>query len=108
MTNLTLIETKRTTVLPAFKGICAGLLNSLWALIAPKDLRGVVPAPQATQPGRIESLESILGLFKSLKIRAPAAVDAIHSHFILESHPHPAPSSRPPSSEKLKSLKKIK
>ncbi len=30
----------------------------------------VVPARQATQPGGIGSLESILGLFRSLKIRA--------------------------------------
>ncbi len=30
----------------------------------------VVPARQATQPGGIGSLESILGLIKSLKIRA--------------------------------------
>jgi hypothetical protein len=29
-----------------------------------------VPARQATQPGGVGSLESILGLFKSLKIRA--------------------------------------
>jgi hypothetical protein len=32
--------------------------------------RVVVPARQATQPCRIGSLESILGLLKSLKIRA--------------------------------------
>ncbi len=32
--------------------------------------RVVVPARQATQPGGIGSLESILGLLKSLKIRA--------------------------------------
>jgi len=31
----------------------------------------VVSARQATQPGGIGSLESILGLLKSLKIRAP-------------------------------------
>ncbi len=31
--------------------------------------RVVVPARQATQPGVIGSLESILGLLKSLKIR---------------------------------------
>jgi hypothetical protein len=30
----------------------------------------VLPARQATQPGGIGSLESILGLLKSLKIRA--------------------------------------
>jgi hypothetical protein len=30
----------------------------------------VIPARQATQPGGIGSLESILGLLKSLKIRA--------------------------------------
>jgi hypothetical protein len=32
--------------------------------------RVVVPARHATQPGRIGSLESILALLKSLKIRA--------------------------------------
>jgi hypothetical protein len=32
--------------------------------------RVIVPARQATQPGGISSLESILGLLKSLKIRA--------------------------------------
>ncbi len=32
--------------------------------------RVVVPARQATQPGGIRSLESILGLLKSFKIRA--------------------------------------
>jgi hypothetical protein len=32
--------------------------------------RVVLPARQATQPGGIGSLESILGLLKSLKIRA--------------------------------------
>jgi hypothetical protein len=35
--------------------------------------RVVVPARQATQPGRNGSLESILGLLKSLKIRAQLA-----------------------------------
>jgi len=33
-------------------------------------IRFVVPARQTTQPGGIGSLESILGLLKSLKIRA--------------------------------------
>jgi hypothetical protein len=36
--------------------------------------RFVVPARQATQTGGIGSLESILGLLKSLKIRAQVAV----------------------------------
>ena len=35
--------------------------------------RVVVPARQATQPGGIGFLESILGLLKSLKIRARVA-----------------------------------
>jgi hypothetical protein len=34
----------------------------------------VVPACQPTQAGGIDSLESILGLLKSLKIRAPPIV----------------------------------
>jgi hypothetical protein len=38
----------------------------------------VVPARRATQPGGIGSLESILGLLKSLKIRAVANA-SIHS-----------------------------
>jgi hypothetical protein len=36
----------------------------------PSRKRVVVPVRQATQPGGIGSLESILGLLKSLKIRA--------------------------------------
>ncbi len=36
----------------------------------PSRNRVVVPARQATQPGGIGSLESILGLLKNLKIRA--------------------------------------
>jgi hypothetical protein len=43
--------------------------NNLWVL-EPSRNRVVVPAPQATHPGGIGSLESILGLIKSLKIRA--------------------------------------
>ncbi len=38
--------------------------------LLPSRNRVVVPARQATQPGGIGSLESILGLLKSLKIRA--------------------------------------
>jgi hypothetical protein len=37
---------------------------------SPSRNRVVVPARKATQPGRISSLESILGLLKGLKIRA--------------------------------------
>jgi hypothetical protein len=39
----------------------------------------VVPARQATQPGGIGSLESILGFLKSLKIRAQAAPDQLNT-----------------------------
>jgi hypothetical protein len=38
--------------------------------LEPSRNRVVVPARQATQPGGIGSLETILGLLKSLKIRA--------------------------------------
>jgi len=44
-------------------------LNNLWGW-EPSRNRVVVPAHQATQPGRMCSLESILVLLKSLKIRA--------------------------------------
>jgi hypothetical protein len=40
--------------------------------------RVVVPARQATQPGGIGSLESILGLLKSLKIRALDLADQLN------------------------------
>jgi hypothetical protein len=43
-------------------------LNNLWGLAIRN--RIVVPARQATLAGGIDSLESILGLFKILKIRA--------------------------------------
>ncbi len=43
-------------------------LNILWGW-EPSRNRVVVQARQATQPGNIGSLESILGLLKSLKIR---------------------------------------
>jgi hypothetical protein len=39
----------------------------------------VIPARQATQPGGIDSLESILGLLKSLKIRAPVYRRSVRS-----------------------------
>jgi hypothetical protein len=39
----------------------------------------VVPARKATQPGGIGSLESILGLLKSLKIRAQDLFQGIDS-----------------------------
>ncbi len=45
-------------------------LNNPWGLGTDYRNRVVVPASQATQPGGIGSLESILGLLKSLKIRA--------------------------------------
>ncbi len=45
-------------------------LNNLCGGYAPSRNRVVVPARQATQPGGIGSLESILGLLQSLKIRA--------------------------------------
>ncbi len=44
-------------------------LNNLWRLGTAKKNWVVVPARQATQPGVIGSLESILGLLKSWKIR---------------------------------------
>ncbi len=44
-------------------------LNNLWGLGTSRN-RVVVPARQATQLGGIGSLESILWLLKSLKIRA--------------------------------------
>ncbi len=44
-------------------------LNSLWGLKEPSTRRVAVPTRQATQAGRIDSLESIPGLLKSLKIR---------------------------------------
>jgi hypothetical protein len=46
----------------------AEILNNLWGY-EPSRNSVVVPARQATQPGEIGSLESILGFFKSLKIR---------------------------------------
>jgi hypothetical protein len=46
-----------------------GFLNNLWAQ-EPSRYRVVIPASQATQPAGIASWESILGLLKSLKIRA--------------------------------------
>jgi hypothetical protein len=53
---------------------CAGIFKqSMWA----RNRVGigiVVPARQATQPGGISSLESILRLLKSLKIRALACL----------------------------------
>ncbi len=45
----------------------AGILNNLWEL-EPSRNRVVVPDRQATQPGGIGALESILRLLKSLKI----------------------------------------
>ncbi len=44
-------------------------LNNLWGIGTSRN-RAVVPARQATQPVGIGSLESTLGLRKSLKIRA--------------------------------------
>ncbi len=44
-------------------------LNNLWGY-EPSRNRDVVPSRQATQSGGIRSLESIVGLLKSLKIRA--------------------------------------
>jgi hypothetical protein len=46
-----------------------GFLNNLWGL-GTKGNKVVVPARQAIQSGGIDSLESILGLLKSLKVRA--------------------------------------
>jgi hypothetical protein len=43
------------------------MLNNLWKLGTEYRNSVVVPARQATQPGGIGSLESILGLFYSLK-----------------------------------------
>jgi hypothetical protein len=43
--------------------------NNLWGASTSRN-RVIVPARQATQPGGIGFLESILGLLKSLKIRA--------------------------------------
>ncbi len=47
-------------------------LNNQWRLWEPGKNRIVVPARQVTQPGGIGFLELILGLLKSLKIRAQA------------------------------------
>ncbi len=43
--------------------------KTIYGCLEPSRNRVVVPASQATQPGRIGSLESILGPKKSLKIR---------------------------------------
>jgi hypothetical protein len=47
--------------------------------------RVVLPARQATQPSGIGSLESILGLLKSLKIRAQDSRPGIFSHRLVAS-----------------------
>jgi hypothetical protein len=47
----------------------AGILNNLWRKETNRN-KVVVPATQAPQPSGIGSKESILGLLKSLKIRA--------------------------------------
>ncbi len=52
-------------------------LNNLWGGGEPRRNRVVVPARQATQPGEIAALESILVLLKSLKIRALYTVYSI-------------------------------
>ncbi len=69
-------------------------LNNLCGLYEPSRHRVVVPARQATQPGGIGSLESILGLLNSLKVRdlyLARSVQAIHVQeymyfFILSLH----------------------
>ncbi len=47
-------------------------LNNLWELGTEEPSRNklIIPARQATYAGGIDSLESILGFIKSLKIRA--------------------------------------
>ncbi len=45
-------------------------VNNLWGPLEPSRSRVVVPARKAAEAGGIDSLESILGLLKSLKIRA--------------------------------------
>jgi hypothetical protein len=45
-------------------------LNNPWGLGTEQEYRVIVPARETTQPGGIGSLESILGLLKSLTIRA--------------------------------------
>jgi hypothetical protein len=52
------------------KTLSAGIFKQSIGGWEPSRNRVVVPARQATQPGGIGSLESILGLLKSLKIRA--------------------------------------
>jgi hypothetical protein len=54
------------------KTICAGIFNQSIGRYELSRNKVVIPARQATstQPGGIDSLESILGLLKSLKIRA--------------------------------------
>jgi hypothetical protein len=54
------------------RGLCAGIFKqSLRGAKAPSKNRVVITGPPGnTQPGGIGSLESILGLLKSLKIRA--------------------------------------
>jgi hypothetical protein len=75
-------ETLHTCLLPysghrQFYSSVLEFLNSLWER---NKNRVAVPARQATKPGGIGSLESILGLLKSLKIRALLATVCHHAY----------------------------
>ncbi len=60
------------------KKICAGFLKPSMGARNRVGIGGVVvPAHQASQPGGIRSLESILGLLKSLKIWALVALTSM-------------------------------
>ncbi len=59
-----------STVGSNLHGSCAGIFKQSMGARHPSRNRLVVPARQVAQPGGIGSLESSLGLLKSLKIRA--------------------------------------
>ncbi len=59
---------------------CAGIFKQSMGAIGTEYNRVVIPARQATHPGRIDSLESTLGLIKSLEIRALDLEDSALSY----------------------------